>query len=85
MKKANNHSLNPNVNGHSKDTKISNLKQSILKDTKKLFESNEIEHDTSEDILQKLAESIGQIDFMLLAFPKSAEVKREIKPLENKL
>jgi putative DNA primase/helicase len=68
-------SLNPNADGQGKDTK-NKLKQSILNDTKKLTGSIETVENTTDDILQELTKSVGQIDFMLLAFPESEELQK---------
>lgn len=62
-----------------------NLNNLIKNDIKRLIDSFETVQNTTDDILQKLIKSIGQIDFMLLAFPESLEVKKQIEPLEKKL
>ena len=62
-----------------------NLNNLIKNDIKRLVDSFETVQNTTDDILQKLTKSIGQIDFMLLAFPESLEVKKQIEPLEKKL
>ena len=67
------------------ETKKDNLKNLITNDIVRLTNSIEPVQNTTDDILQKLSESIGQIDFTLLAFPDSAEVLAKFKALENKL
>lgn len=79
------HSLNTNGNSIGKYTKKNNLKNLITNDIVRLTNSIEPVQNTTDDILQKLSESIGQIDFTLLAFPDSAEVLAKFKALENKL
>lgn len=61
-----------------------NFKNFINDDIIQHINSSEPLQSTSEDILQKLTESIGKIDFMLLAFPESIEVKKQFEPLQNK-
>ena len=67
------------------ETKKDNLKNLIKNDIIRLTDSIEPVQNTTDDILQKLSESIGQIDFTLLAFPDSAEVLAKFKALEKKL
>ena len=67
------------------ETKKDNLKNLITNDIVRLTNSIEPVQNTTDDILQKLSESIGQIDFTLLAFPDSAEVLAKFKALEKKL
>jgi len=62
-----------------------NLKNLITNDIVRLTDSIEPVQNTTDDILQKLSESIGEIDFMLLAFPDSNEIERKIKALELKV
>ena len=56
-----------------------NLKKIIINDIVRLTDSLEPIQNTTDDILQKLSESIGQIDFMLIAFPESAEISKRFK------
>ena len=62
-----------------------NLKNLITNDICKLTESIETIQSTTDEILLDLTKSIGEIDFMLLAFPESIETKNQLKPLETKL
>lgn len=69
--------------------------QPIKKDQLKNLISNDIEskvksieivpQKTPNEILQELTKSIGQIDFMLLAFPESAEITKQFDVLNKKL
>lgn len=67
------------------ETNKENFKSLITNDIIQHINSFEPLQTTNEDILQKLTESIGQIDFMLLAFPESIEVKKQFEPFQNKL
>lgn len=60
----------------------SNLKSLITNDIIRLTEGIEPQLNTTDDILQKLAESIGEIDFKVLAFPDFAEVSTAIEELK---
>ena len=40
---------------------------------------------STDDILSELIKNIGKIDFMLLAYPESADVQKQYKALEKKL
>jgi putative DNA primase/helicase len=62
-----------------------NLKALITNDINKLSNDFEILNKSTDDILFELSNSIGKIDFMLLAFPESAENKRQYDILETKL
>jgi putative DNA primase/helicase len=62
-----------------------NLKNLIKNDIIRLTDNIEPIQNTTEDILQELTKSIGQIDFMLLAFPESAETTKEFNELHKNL
>ncbi|MGG7036269.1 MAG: DUF5906 domain-containing protein [Flavobacterium sp.] len=62
-----------------------NLKNLITNDIIRLTDSIEPIQNTTDDILQELTKSIGQIDFMLLAFPESAEITKQFDVLNKKL
>jgi len=62
-----------------------NLKNLITNDIVRLTNSIEPLQNTTDDILQELIKSIGQIDFMLLAFPESEDVKKQFDVLNKKL
>jgi len=62
-----------------------NLKNLITNDIIRLTDSIEPIQNTTDDILQELTKSIGQIDFMLLAFPESAEITKQFEVLNKKL
>ena len=62
-----------------------NLKKLITNDIVRLTSSIEPLQNTTEDILQELTKSIGQIDFMLLAFPESAELQKISSKLKLEL
>ncbi|MGS0747307.1 DNA primase family protein [Halpernia sp. GG3] len=62
-----------------------NLKNLITNDISKLTNSIELHNNSTDDILQELSKSIGQIDFMLLAFPESETVKKQFEILDKKL
>ncbi len=62
-----------------------NLKNLIKNDVIRLSDSIEPIQNTTDDILQELTKSIGQIDFMLLAFPESAEITKQFDVLNKKL
>jgi putative DNA primase/helicase len=62
-----------------------NLKNLIKNDIIRLSDSIEPIQNTTDDILQELTKSIGQIDFMLLAFPESAEITKQFDVLNKKL
>jgi len=59
-----------------------NLKNLITNDIIQLTNGIELPNQTTEDILQKLTESIGKIDFSLLAFPDIENVRASIKELK---
>jgi len=59
-----------------------NLKKLIKADISKLSERFMSIEKTTDDILQELANSIGQIDFKLLAFPDIEDVKKQIEDLK---
>jgi len=62
------------------------LKSIIINDIESKVKSIEIvPQKTPNDILQELTKSIGKIDFMLLAFPESAEIIKQFDVLNNKL
>jgi putative DNA primase/helicase len=60
----------------------SNLINSIANNIEQLENKIIPVQNTNEDILQKLSESIGKIDFELLAFPDSENVRTEIEKLK---
>lgn len=62
-----------------------NLKKLITDDIENLTNSIEAVQNTTDDILRELTNSIGQIDFMLLAFPESETVKKQFEILDKKL
>ena len=66
------------------ETNNNNLKNLITNDIVRLTNSIEPLQNTTDDILQELIKSIGQIDFMLLAFPESIQVLSELKSLKEK-
>lgn len=84
MSTYNTQSLKPNGNGQGKDIK-KDLKNLINSDIKNNINSIESIQNTTDDILQELTKSIGQIDFMLLAFPESLEVVKQFNILDKKL
>lgn len=59
-----------------------NLKYLITKEVNQLTNSFEEVNNTTDEILQKLFKSIGEIDFMLLAFPECENITQQIKDLE---
>ena len=61
------------------------LKELITNDIIKLENSIESVQKTTDDILNELIKSIGKIDFMLLAFPESAEFQRKYAELKIEL
>ncbi len=62
------------------------LKSIIINDIESKVKSIEIvPQKTPSDILQELTKSIGKIDFMLLAFPESAEITKQFDVLNKKL
>jgi putative DNA primase/helicase len=67
------------------EAKKDNLKNLIKNDIIRLSDSIEPIQNTTDDILQELTKSIGQIDFMLLAFPESAEITKQFDVLNKKL
>jgi len=75
------HSLSFNGLEQSKDK----LKTLITNDIVRLTNSIEPVQNTTDDILQELTKSIGQIDFMLLAFPESIEITKQFEVLNKKL
>ena len=64
---------------------VNKLKNIINNDVLRLTDSIEAIQNTTDDILQELTKSIGQIDFMLLAYPESTDVLKQYKALETKL
>ena len=64
------------------DKKKENLKSQILNDVLALSESLTIVEITPDDILQELSNSIGQINFKLLAFPDIEDIKQQIETLK---
>ena len=62
-----------------------NLKNLITNDIVRFTNSIEPIQNTTDDVLQELTKSIGQIDFMLLAFPESAEITKQFDVLNKKL
>ncbi len=73
------------INNQTQISNKDNLKKLITNDIVRLTNSIEPVQNTTDDILQKLTESIGQIDFTLIAFPESTEVLAKFKALEKKL
>ena len=71
-------SFNPDAIGLSKNT----LKNLITNDIIQLIDSIEPLQKSSEDSLQELTNSIGQIDFPLLAFPEIKELQKEYSKLQ---
>ena len=63
---------------------INNYKNLITNDIVRLTNSIEPLQITTDNILQKLTGSIEQIDFMLVAFPDSVEVKKQYDNLDKK-
>ena len=63
----------------SKDNLDTIIKNEVLK----LSENFEQIEKNSEDILQELANSIGQIDFKILAFPDIETIKKQIEDLKE--
>jgi putative DNA primase/helicase len=59
-----------------------NLKELIKNDITKLSEGLQPIEKTPDDILQELSNSIGQIDFNILAFPDIEDVKKQIEDLK---
>jgi putative DNA primase/helicase len=84
MSTANTQSLDFNGLEQSKDKQIQ-LKNLITNEIIRLTDSIEPAQNTTADILQELTKSIGQIDFMLLAFPESAEITKQFDVLNKKL
>lgn len=62
-----------------------NLKNLLSDDINRLSNSIEPLQKINNDILKELSDSIGQIDFMLLAFPESEDVKKQFEVLDKKL
>lgn len=62
-----------------------NLKGLIVNEIENQSNKIELMQNSSEDILQELIKSIGQIDFMLLAFPDSEKVINQFNVLDKKL
>jgi len=62
-----------------------NFKNLITNDIIRLADSIESLQNTTDDILQELTKSIEQLDFMLLAFPESAEITKQFDVLNKKL
>lgn len=62
-----------------------NLKKLISNDIARHTDCFEPIQITTDEILNKLTDSIGEIDFMLLAFPDSAEITKKFNALEKKL
>ena len=61
------------------------LKDLITKDVNLLTDSIEIVKNSTDDILQELINSIGIIDFQILAFPESENLQKEYAKLKNEL
>lgn len=59
-----------------------NLRKLVKNDILQLSDSIAPVHKTTDDILRDLSNSIGQIDFKLLAFPDIDEVKKQIEDLK---
>jgi putative DNA primase/helicase len=59
-----------------------NINKLIKNDILKLSDSLTTTEKTTDDILQELSNSIGKIDFKILAFPDIDKVKQQIKELE---
>ena len=64
--------------------KVNELKSIIINDIESKVKSIEIvRQKTPNEILQELTNSIGQIDFKLLAFPESEDVQKQYTVLEK--
>ena len=61
------------------------LKDLITNDINQLTESVEIVKNSTDDILQKLINSIGKIDFQTVAFPESENLQKEYAKLKSEL
>ena len=61
------------------------LKELITKDVFQLTDSIEIVKNSTDDILQKLINSIGKIDFQTVAFPESENLQKEYAKLQKEL
>lgn len=61
------------------------LKELITKDVNQLTDSIEIVKNSTDDILQKLINSIGKIDFQTVAFPESENLQKEYAKLQKEL
>ena len=61
------------------------LKELITKDVFQLTDSIEIVKNSTDDILQKLINSIGKIDFQTVAFPESENLQKEYEKLKSEL
>jgi putative DNA primase/helicase len=75
------HSPDFKVLEQGKDNK-NNFKKLVTDDIRKLEDSIVPVHKTTDDILKELADSIGKIDFKLLAFPDIEDVKQQIEDLK---
>ena len=58
------------------------LKKLIKNDIAKLSDGLQPIEKTTDDILRELSNSIGQIDFNILAFPDIEDLKKQIKDLK---
>ena len=74
-------SLNPTRDGQDKNSR-NNLKNLIKSEVSKLSEGFTSIEKTPDDVLQELANSIGQIDFKILAFHDIEDVKKQIEALK---
>lgn len=87
MDTASNQSLTPIGNGQGKITSLKpqseeDFKDIITKDVVNNINNIELFQITNDDILEKLSETIGQINFLLLAYPNFEDVKQKISELE---
>ena len=65
------------------DTKNILIKNNLItKEVVNLIDGLELLEKNSEDILQELANSIGQIDFKILAFPDITKLENDIEILK---
>jgi putative DNA primase/helicase len=81
MSSAQTQSLTPHEDGSSKYNKtvLNNL---IKNDVLKLSDSIAPVQKTTDDILRELSNSIGKVDFLLLAFPDIEDVQQQIEDLK---
>lgn len=81
------------MNKTERSVQMSNSETKSKQQLKDLITNDVIQHissvsrneTTSEDILQELSKTIGQIDFKILAFPESIDLENKVKALELKV